>query len=486
MRSTVIVTILVLVTVGTAAQEPLTIEDVVVGVIKNDPTIGQSTQRLNQAYEQYNLTRAATIPNLALTLTPYSFRRDRFSSAPPGDVGVAQSAAIGLEIQQALPTSGNITAAVDHSFVQTRLNGETTVEQQPELRVGYSQPLFFVSSVVDTSIFQAGLRNAEIAYERAGLSAEAQRTASIREGLELFVDVASLRRSVDLLNDTIELLQRQIDAAELDREQGLVSDNAVLALQVTLNDRRETLFDTELALVQREQSLARIVGAESLDGRALDDGIAAFDYDVPIGTVGSIQDNPSVRSSRLGVEQARRSGQINNLTDRPQIDLSLRSRPLYPAERDEPENVSSSLGDYFDSDADIATSVEVSLRIPLLTRRERASREAIDEAEEQNAQIALEDAELNTINRLSTLQLNRDFLERRQELLSTDIRYQERRLRNEQDLLAAGASTELRVDEVALDLTSRENEAWQVAAELFLNALDILALTGGDLEEVVQ
>jgi hypothetical protein len=43
----------------------------------------------------------------------------------------------------------------------------------------------------------------------------------------------------------------------------------------------------------------------------------------------------------------------------------------------------------------------------------------------------------------------------------------------------------LRVEEVEVDLQSRRNELWQVEAELFLNAVDILALAGEDLSAVL-
>lgn len=477
--------ILLLVAFPLVGQSPLTIHEVVERIVEYDPAVRQAAQRLGQALERYELTRAATIPNLSVTVTPYSYSRDRFTTTPDGDIGTSQSAAVGLEVQQNLPTSGRVTAGVNHRFQQTRLDGETTIEQVPELQVAYSQPLFFTSTVVDTSVFRAGRRSAELAYEQAGLTTDAQRNGSIQEGLSLFVEVASLRRSVDLLQRTIDLVERQLEAAELDREQGLLSDNAVLALQVTQNDRRESLFDTQLALVQTEQALARVLGEESLDGRPLDETSLTAVFGERIDEITSIQDNPTVRASRLGVEQARRDALLNDLTDRPQLDLSVNARPLYPAVRDDPADVGGSLNDYFESGADIATTVAVSLRIPLLTRRERASREAIDEATTTYAAIALEDTELATYNLLRTLQLNRDFLIRRGDILETDIAFQEQRLQSERDLLAAGASTQLRVDEVKLDLIARQNEAWEVSAELFLNALDILAVGGYDIASEV-
>jgi outer membrane protein TolC len=101
------------------------------------------------------------------------------------------------------------------------------------------------------------------------------------------------------------------------------------------------------------------------------------------------------------------------------------------------------------------------------------------------AETDLTDTERSVANRLQTLRASRDFLQRRVDLLLVDVEYEEQRVENERFLLQAGATTELRVDEVELDLRSRRNELLQVQGELFLNAIQILALLGEDLAEVL-
>ncbi|MDA3950424.1 MAG: TolC family protein [Spirochaeta sp.] len=495
----VVAVLLVLSTFPVMAQSdttPLEIGEVIRRILEEDPSIQTARRRMEQAFHQYELTRAGTRPDLALNLRPYSFDRRRVTTGTGAAIAETHAVAAGVELLQPLPTSGRVSVGINHRFSTTETDGDRTVQQVPEVTFSLAQPIFFNGGVVDTGVFRAGLRNAEIAYERAGLAAAAERAAGIRNALALFVDVASLRRSIALLEETIDLLQRQLDTAELDREQGLLSDNAVLALQVTLNDRRATLFDSQLGLVRAEQELARLLGDESLNARPLGDArevleiaSAAVEADVqPEGVsdgVTAIAENPAVRSERLGVEQTRRQGVLNEITDRPQLAFDVTASPLYPTVRTDAADVGSSFGDYFDDDADVAASLGVSVRIPLLTRRERQARESIDTLEETNARVRMEDTELATTNRLRTLLLSREFLQERRELLDTDIRYQERRVQNERDLLAAGASTQLRVAEVELDLQSRENERWQVTAELFLNAVDVLSVRGTDIPAVL-
>ncbi|MFA7567141.1 MAG: hypothetical protein WCY01_08960, partial [Alkalispirochaeta sp.] len=109
----------------------------------------------------------------------------------------------------------------------------------------------------------------------------------------------------------------------------------------------------------------------------------------------------------------------------------------------------------------------------------------IDRLAEEDAVAALDDAQLAVQNELQVLVIQRDILRRRAELLDTEVAYQKRRLKNEKDLAAAGASTDMKVAEVALDVAARENERWQVSADLFLNRLDIYALSGEDLASLL-
>jgi outer membrane protein TolC len=167
------------------------------------------------------------------------------------------------------------------------------------------------------------------------------------------------------------------------------------------------------------------------------------------------------------------------------VSLSARLAPLYPPNRDEADSLSSSAGDLFAEGSDLEATVAVGVAVPLLTGRERAYRSRIDEIARMQAETDLTDTERSVANRLQTLRASRDFLQRRVDLLLVDVEYEEQRVENERFLLQAGATTELRVDEVELDLRSRRNELLQVQGELFLTAIQILALLGEDLAEVL-
>ncbi|HKK49636.1 MAG TPA: TolC family protein, partial [Alkalispirochaeta sp.] len=450
-----------------------------------------SRRSLEEAQAQYELTLSGTRPSVSLEITPYQ-RDQRRVTVPGGQPPSAservrtQSVGAGVSVQLPLPTSGSLSAGLSNQM--RFISGtEDRVEQVPEATVSLRQPLFVNGRFISDEVYRARLRNANIGVERQMLNNTLVVNGNIQRALNLLVRVGSLRRSRDVLDETIRVLRRQLESAELDRQQGLISDNSLLSLQVTLNNRREALFDTELALVQAEQDLARILGVPSLEGAELAEnlftGDALVQDDTLDETTGS--QNAELSLQRLVVEQTVRSGLLNELEDRPNASVSVRVAPTYPDSRGDPDAVGASVGDFFESGADVEATVALGLTIPLFTARERSYRERIDTLTRLRAETDLADTERAVANEMETLFTNRRFLQRRVEILETDVEYERQRVENERSLLTSGATTELRVDEVELDLLSRRNELWQVEAELYLNGVEILAVAGEELSAIL-
>tara|TARA_B100000614_G_scaffold16300_1_gene13563 strand:- start:137 stop:1654 length:1518 start_codon:yes stop_codon:yes gene_type:complete len=466
-------------------EGPLSVPDVIRRVLEADPAVINSRRAVDSARAQYDLTRAGVRPNLSVDVTPYSWDQRRVDTGITSQRIRTQSVGAGISVQQSLPTSGQISAGVSNQTSIIDSDG-TTIEQAPEASVSLRQPLMVNGRLISTEVYNAGLRNAAIGVERSRVSDQLTVNGNIRQALGLYVQVASLRRSVDVLERTIDVLGRQRDSAEIDRQQGLISDNALLALQVTLNNRRETLFDTRLRLVEAEQNLARVLGLPSLQGVELADNLGTLAVPSIPDVAAAASDNPQVALQELAVEQTVQSGRLNDLQDRPSFQMNVRVAPVYPDSRDNPDSVASSFGDLFGDGADVEATVALGLTIPVLTARERSLRERVDELSRLQQEASLTDTERSVANQLQTLLTNRDFLERRVEILQTDVEYEQQRVENERALLAAGATTELRLDEVELDLFSRRNELWQVRAELYLNAVDIRAALGEDLADLQE
>lgn len=469
--------------VRVGASETLSLAAAVRAVLESDPAIRTSRNRTLQARERFNLTLSGTRPRADLEVRPYTYDQRR-TPLPPAGGGDTRtySAGAGLFLRQPLTTSGMLSAGVDYTTRRVfPEEGDNRWEQRPEVSLNWSQPLMAGEQFVGSRLFRAGLREAEIGFSRAQLLHEATRNEAVRDVLELYTRTGNLRRSTALLEETIGVLRRQLEAAELDRQQGLISDTALLALQVTLNNRREALFSTQLQLVQTEQLLARSLGLDEIGTLELEELPANLPVPQLTDLHRAIQDNHRVRVQELTVEQTEKQALLGTAQDRPALSLFARAAPAYPAEREESDSFSGSFSELFGSDAGLDLTAGLSVTIPLLTARQRAYRTRIDELTRQNAVVELEDLEQVLANMMRTLMMNRRFLEERLELLDFDIEYEERRVQNEKTLLDAGVTTDLRVREVELDLRSRLNERSRVRAELLLNSLDILNLLGEDL-----
>jgi outer membrane protein TolC len=466
--------------------EELTVATTVRRALDSDPGIRSSRYRTMQARERYNRSVSGIRPRAELEVRPYTFDQRRIpgAGAGPGAGEVAShSVGLGLNLVQPLTTGGSLSAGIDHTLRRfDPEEGDSSWEQIPELSFALNQPLMTGDQLVGTRVFRAGLRDAEIDFLQAELLNSATRGTAIREALALYVQVDSLRRSATLLEETISLLQRQLESAELDRRQGLISDTALLALQVTLNNRREALFSTRLQLVQSEQALARSIGLETVEGVPLETDLNSLSIPALQDLDLAIRENPRVQVQELQVEQARQRSIVNTRVDRPSIGFFARMQPLYPEPRDDGDSLSNSFTDLFSNDAGLEATVGFALNVPLLVARQRQYRERIDELTRLNAQVELDDTEQILANNLRTLLTNRRFLQERLSLLDVDVEYEQRRTDSERTLLAAGVTTELRVREVELDLSARLNERQRISAELFLNSVDILNVLGEDLE----
>ncbi len=470
-----------------AGEGKLSLASVVDSVLEADPGIRVSRNRTLQAREQYNLALSGTRPRADLEIRPYSYDQRRIPGMPGALEQTVHEVGAGLRVRQPLPTSGVLSAGLDYSV--RRVNpesGSDRWEQIPELTFGWNQPLLAGDELIGTRVFRAGLRDAEISFVRAEVLHKATRNDAILDVLELYVATGNLRRSRDLLEITIDLLRSQLESAELDRQQGLISDTALLSLQVALNDRREALFSTQLQLVQIEQQLARAIGVRTVSEADLEE----IPEIPPVTAVGdlrtAISENPRLRAGDLTVEQAEQRLIMGDAADRPTLSLFARALPVYPEPREETDSLSGSFSDLIGSDAGLEFTAGVSVTIPLLTARQREYRSRIDDLTRLNAEVDRDDTEKLLANAMRTLLTSRRFLQERLELLKTDVDYEERRVRNEQTLLDAGVTTTLRVREVELDLHARRNEQNRVRAELFLNSLEILSLLGEDLAVVMR
>lgn len=488
---------LVISLLGTAAASALDVRQVVTAVLGAAPELALSEREVESALRGYRGTLLAAKPAFNLEVRPltYDARRTVAQGPTRGLDLYTISGGLTVGVTQPLPTSGVLTAALGHTIAVQRGDSES-LTQVPDLTVQLRQPLFVGSRLISTDAFAAERRLAEIGYELAQTGAAAQRNQTVRNALALLVQVATLQRSEELLHQGIDLLQRQLELARINREQGLISDTTLLALQLPLNTQRSALFDLQLALIQSRQAFARAIGlpVETIErlnptfNGLLDDHVRELARQAAatqaVGATPLMTANPAVRLRELAVQQSRMVSATRELLDRPMFSIVARAEPAYPGGV-RPKTLAASVGDYFSSDPWLNTTVALAVNVPLSAGERRENRRRIDQLSQEIAALQLDDTRIQLRNQLDSLLVNRSFLQERRAFIETDVSYEQQRLRSEEALFAADATTVLAVDQIRLDLLSRRNELWKIDSQLFLNALDILSLSGADVGELL-
>jgi len=179
----------------------------------------------------------------------------------------------------------------------------------------------------------------------------------------------------------------QCQIEQISRQQGLITDNTLLALRITLNARREALLNTQLALVQVQQELARALGEDRFDtGTILDDQLPDPAVETQADPESLRENNPQLVLSGYALEQAQLLGLFNELTDRPQFSVVVTAEPVYPDSRSNENDFAASLSDYFADGAGVQAVVALNLSIPLSGSKERGYRESSDDLGVRTAQ----------------------------------------------------------------------------------------------------
>lgn len=475
--------VLLFLAAGLHAQQALTLGDAVAEALINDSRLKSAEIDLSVTERDYRLTLDEALPDVELSLTPLDYDRRRIATTSSAPTLPSRSWGVGLgvAITQLLPTSGVAVVALDNQTDWVELDGDRSIDQNPSVLFNLSQPLR--GGLGTNSVFQATRRVARVGLDLQRLGTQSQRNASIIGTVDSFLLVGRLRSSVDILERSVELLAADVTDAELDREQGLLSDNAVLSLRAALDDQREALFDSRLALLAAERGLAERLGSDLAEAglvyppQAIDPATAAA------GSV-DLASNAAIASQALLVAQAGDLARINDLDTSARIELSVRLAPGYPDTRSG-DDFAASVSDLFDTEAEVATTAGATVTVPLLTRRERRIRRELDELSIRRAQTQLVQTERTVQTRAASLITARDFLTERLEIVEVDIALRERALASERALFLAGSSTERAVARAEIDLDRSLADRNALGDELLLTDLQARDISGEDLSTIV-
>lgn len=486
------------------AQE-LTLETIVSEVIANDESLQIARESIDSAYQGYRITRAQGYPQVTLSTEPIygiGMRRDSdFTTFPPEPrTTVSNSFNLGIGLTQLLPTGGSISTQIDDTFqYNVRLPSEETESsaellQQPSFGLQYNQPIFVNGKLIDGQLMKAANKSAELGWQSSKEAEQSTKNTVILRASQLYIQLIRIEKNKEFIQSNFELARKQLEQSMIDKEQGRASANQVLGLEVALNKQQEALLDTELARIQTEYQLGRMIGKPDLgDNRVVDslqllmnkverhfaakDGTDLYEK--------AMINNPDIIAKRFERESRRLQALTNDREHAANMALTFTISPRYPDEREDEESFSASFSDFFEEDAGVNLNFGLSFQVPLTDGgRRKAVREA-DKTAVRIAELNISAQEKSVAEKIMVAQKKDELLRKRIDLLQVDVEYQKNRLEREEQLASLNTSTKLKVDTVRIDLLAAEQQLWQTRADLLLNLLELLSLTGEAIEDVI-
>jgi len=483
-----LLTALLFVPMSLAAQSSaLDVGEVLRLVLEQNTAVRIADALERQAEALHRQSLADTKPQIDLQMDPvYGYSTGVMVNPPGADAKTDFS--LGLSLSQALPTAGfaSLSLANTMSFSDNPSPPVETISQNPSATFVLSQPVWVNKKLFDLRQLSAARRASEINWKKAEDGSLEARNGNIYAAFSLYTEAIGLRRNIEYLEKSLELADQNLRQVRINLDAGRASETDLLELEILIGLQREALLENQYALLQVEQGLAGTLGLQM--------GLASYEYidtfespALPADTAELVAEarvnNPTVRQDRLSLEQAEAQSVLGGRTDAPNLNVALTLLPQYKGTT--PTEIGDSFSSFFSKGTELDWSLSIGLDVPLYTGGKRAYREQSDEASERIARETLE-ANLREIdNTYDALILRQSIIQDRIDLLEKNIGLKIRTAADEQRKLEVGLGTPLRVESARLELLQVENELWQAQADLFLNSLDLLNLSGRSLEQVL-
>ncbi len=446
--------------------------------------IADALQR--QAEALHRQTLADTKPQIDLLMDPlYGYSTGVLTGqfSPPDD---KTDLSLGLSLSQALPTAGIASLSLANTMSLTNIPDPDTISQNPSLTFVLSQPVWVNKKLFDLRQLSAARRVSEINWRIAQDGSLEARNGNIYAAFSLYTEAIGLRRDIEYFKKSLELADQNLRQVRINLDVGRASETDLLQLEILIGLQREALLESQYALLQVEQSLGNALGLDAgLNGYQYIDTFAA--PALPADTAELVAEartnNPTVRQDRLSLEQTEAQSVLSGRTDAPNLSLALTLLPQY--EGTTPTKLGASFSSFFSEGTELDWSVAIGLEVPLYDGGKAVYRDQVNSASESIARETLDASLRDVENTHEALILRQSIIRDRIDLLEKNIELKTRTAADEQRKLEVGLGTPLRVESARLELLQVENELWQAQADLFLNSLDLLNLSGRSLQEAL-
>jgi outer membrane protein TolC len=504
---------------GIIGSEELSLGDIVGAVVENDTSLEIARETVTNAYNRYRLAKAPGSPQISINTNPIygmSLRRDYdfesfsdFDISDPESFGLQRRTTLshswnaGVEFSQLLPTGGNVSVSLQDTVNYNYLYPENDDEsdeasywsQAPQLNLNVTQPIFVNGRFLDSKLFTASTRIAEIGWEKSRENERAITNNVLTGAASLYIQLLSFQRSIDFTRTRLDIAQRQLRQAQIDAEQGRASQNQVLGLEVAVNRTRENLLDLQFSRLQAERDLASLLGMEEIGVSEVNDDFSDYGERIAalLGESSALPEanetlNPELKSRLLDLEQAQWQARVNGRDSAPRVGLNFSIAPRYRDDRAVQAGTGtfgSSVTDFFEGEnPGVNFSLGLQVNVPITDGGQRKAQRDADESAQRLAQLDVKKTRDDIQDRIYLARERDLILQQRRELVELNTTYQRNRLERERRLAEVRSATQLEVDLINLEYIAARNTLWQTEADIFLNRLQLLSLYGYEVKSL--
>ena len=467
-----------------------TLADIAARALEADPAVRSSRALAGIASTQYEMELDRARPKLNLALTPLSWDDRRIFDFAGGAFDYEDSQVLslggGLNLNQALPSAGVLSAGAKTLFKVTDPADELGFALAPSLNASLRQPLWAGGGLLPFAVSQASRQSVKIAASQASLDDKSRRNQSVRAAVESAGRVLVLRKNLVVQEAFLDAALGRAEALDLRRSAGTATEDAALELALTAELARQSLLDTRLALQDAERRLASVLGLKPFAGTplpALSDALPRLQP----APVAGLESSPELVRATLGVEKTLSDSVARSILDAPIFGASLVLEPRYRDNRADTASLPSVFTDFFEYDdgAGLNWNLSLSLDVPLSAGAARNHRERMDELALEAAEAQRTQVQRSVSDRAAALAERRVALGERLAIQRSIAALELRKADRLDDLATAGTVPREDAEDARAELDRDLAEVLRLDLELLLTELDILSLAGADLASVI-
>ncbi|MBN2738212.1 MAG: TolC family protein [Spirochaetales bacterium] len=469
---------------------------------KNNFTYQSALLNKEVAYQNHMMTLSNQVPQLEFTTDPnslghplysYQVSRDLFS----GEELMTHRIGAGLSLKQQVPGGGNLSLGFKNrlDIKNTADDNEPEYSQTPNVSLIYNQPLLYNNGLIDPGIHEAKNQLSQIGYLKSENNTKNLKNSLIYSAYSFAAQVQGLRKNRSYLEESIRIHTEDLKDLIIKKEQGRASETDILSLKLNIGKKTEQLLENRYILQEAEQNLRLFLGLESNSEQWVFDleyGEINFPGEESKNTSGNpdfmeniekmMTHNAQIQLQELLSREVSLLNRLAGLDYASFLNVFISATPLYPRNRDNPEDFNDSFTGLWHSEGGLDLSAGLALTIPLFNGGKNKMRSIISRNNEQISLLALDETKEKLKNTFNSLLFRRQILREQIEQIKLNIDYENIMLQKESDLYVLGGSTQNELVRLELDMISLENKLLQKKSELFLNTLDISSLLGYDLE----